>query len=84
VEPELVRRIQRLALEAYDALGCRSYARVDFREDREGNLQILEVNPNPDFAPSAGLAKQARAHGWDYPELTFRVLGAAEVNEPWT
>lgn len=84
VEPGLIRRIQGLALEAYSALGCRSYARVDFREDREGNLQILEVNPNPDFSPSAGLAKQAKAHGWEYAELTLRVLAAAEVNEPWT
>ena len=77
VKPGLVEKIQRLAGEAFLAAGCRGYARVDFREDEAGNLFILELNPNPDLSPSAGLAKQARAAGLDYDGLVKRVLDMA-------
>ncbi len=84
VEPALSNRAQQVAQLAYRALGCRGYARVDLREDGEGSLCVLEVNPNPDLAPSAGLAKQARAEGWDYAYLVSTILGSAEKGEPWT
>ncbi|MGC8723221.1 MAG: D-alanine--D-alanine ligase family protein [Acidobacteriota bacterium] len=84
VEPALFNRAQQLALLSYRALGCRGYARVDLREDGDGSLCVLEVNPNPDLAPSAGLAKQARAAGWDYTRLVSTILGSAEKGEPWT
>lgn len=82
-EPERIASVRELALAAYHLLRCRGYARVDFREDRGGRLHILEVNPNPDFSPNAGLAKQARATGLDYRQLVLRVLAAAEEGEPW-
>jgi D-alanine-D-alanine ligase len=84
VEPALSDRVRQLALLSYRALGCRGYARVDLREDGEGSLRVLEVNPNPDLAPSAGLAKQARSAGWDYARLVSTILGSAEKGEPWT
>lgn len=83
VEEEVRRRMEGLALQAAEAIGFRGYARVDFREDAQGRPMLLEVNPNPDFAPSAGLAKQARAAGWSYGDLVLAVLAAAEENAPW-
>ena len=82
-EPGRIESVRELALEAYRLLRCRGYARVDFREDGEGLLHILEVNPNPDFSPNAGLAKQARIRGLGYTQLVLRVLEAAEEGEPW-
>jgi D-alanine-D-alanine ligase len=84
VGPDRIAAIQELAVRAYDLVRCRGYARVDFREDTEGVLHILEVNPNPDISPSAGLAKQARVRGLDYGQLVLRVVAAAEEGEPWT
>src|SRR4030042_454304 len=36
------------ALAAFKLLGCRGYARVDMRMDEQGQLNVIEVNPNPD------------------------------------
>lgn len=83
VEEEVRRRLEGLSLRAAQAIGFRGYARVDFREDAGGRPMILEVNPNPDLAPSAGVAKQARAAGWSYGDLVLAVLAAAEENAPW-
>ncbi len=84
VEPQVVAAVQALALEAYGLLSCRGYARVDLREDAEGHLQILEVNPNPDISPDAGLAKQARAAGLGYEDLIRQVPASAAGGAPWT
>jgi D-alanine-D-alanine ligase len=68
VSPELAARLEALAVRAFEATGCRDYARVDFRLDAQGEPMILEVNPNPDIGPTAGWARALRASGRDYQE----------------
>jgi D-alanine-D-alanine ligase len=62
---------------AWQALGGRGYGRVDLRGDDRGRLFVLEVNPNPDLAPSAGLARMAAAAGWSYTRLIDAILMGA-------
>jgi D-alanine-D-alanine ligase len=73
VEPAVEARIKELSVAAYKATGCRDYARVDFRLDRNGNPWILEVNANPDITDGAGLARAARGSGQGYDGL-IRVI----------
>ena len=70
-------RARDLALDAWIVLGGRGYGRVDLRLTEPDTLHILEVNPNPDLAPSAGLARMAAAAGWSYAELLERILEEA-------
>lgn len=66
-----------LAREAWAAVSGAGYARVDLRTDTAGAPYILEVNPNPDLAPGAGLARMADAAGWGYDGLVARILEEA-------
>lgn len=75
--PELVKRIEAVAMSAYKALGCRDYARVDMRVDGEGNVYVLEVNPNPDLAESCAFAASARAAGKTYEQMICEIVDVA-------
>lgn len=77
LDAQSARRVQEIAAAAVEALGVRGYARVDLRLDQAGRPWVLEVNPNPDLAPGAGLTRMAAAAGWDHAELAARVLEAA-------
>jgi D-alanine-D-alanine ligase len=50
-----VAELNRLAMAAYRLIGCRDYARVDFRLKPTGQAYILEVNPNSDISAQADL-----------------------------
>jgi D-alanine-D-alanine ligase len=66
IDDELRTRLQGLAEAAFRTMGCRDYARVDFRLDAKGRAFILEVNPNPDISTNAGYARALSAAGIEY------------------
>lgn len=58
-------------------LGCRDYARIDFRADAAGRIRLLEVNPNPAWVWKGSLHSMALAAGYEYPEFLGMLLEAA-------
>jgi D-alanine-D-alanine ligase len=74
--PELRAAIQRCARDAWRALGCRGYARVDIRVDSEGRPFVIEVNPNPDLSPLSGFQAALAAGGVPFNHFISRALGA--------
>lgn len=77
VSPELHAAIAGLAKKAYQLVGCRDYARVDFRVDEDGTPFVLEVNPNPCISPLAGLAAGLETAKVPYPEFIVGLVKAA-------
>ncbi|HEX4131293.1 MAG TPA: hypothetical protein VHZ24_14730 [Pirellulales bacterium] len=77
VEPELARRIEAVALAAFQATGCRDYARVDLRVNSAGEPFILEVNGNPDIGPTAGLARALAVAEIDYDRFLVQLAEQA-------
>jgi D-alanine-D-alanine ligase len=76
VSPRLAERLSLLARRAFRLLGCRDYARVDFRVRPSGKPYILEVNPNPDFNPTAGLAGGLASAGITHAQFTVDLVRA--------
>jgi D-alanine-D-alanine ligase len=77
VSPRLGERLGLLARRAFRLLGCRDYARVDFRVRSPGKPYLLEVNPNPDFSPTAGLAGGLGSAGLTHAQFTVELVQAA-------
>ena len=76
--PELSRRVTQAARQAWETLaGSQGYGRVDLRITEQGEVSVLEVNPNPDLSSDAGLARMAQARGWDYGDLILKVVEEA-------
>lgn len=71
---ELRARLSALTIQCARVFGLCGYSRVDFRTDGNGKLFVLEVNPNPDISPDAGLARAARAEGFSYESLLLEIL----------
>jgi len=82
IDPALADTLGSLAVSAFRACGCRDYARVDFRLDGDGMPMILEVNPNPDLAPTAGLARAIVASGRDWGETVAKFARQALERGP--
>jgi D-alanine-D-alanine ligase len=43
--------------------GLRGYARFDARVDEQGKLRVIDVNPNPDISPGAGVSRAVARRG---------------------
>jgi D-alanine-D-alanine ligase len=80
--PALESTIKEMALKAYQILGCRDYARVDFRLSKENKPYILEVNPNPDISDEAGFARSAKAYGYTFEDLAGKIVECALERMP--
>jgi len=71
----LVRRIRKLAVEAFRAVGLAGFARVDFfyEEDR-GRLYVNEVNTIPGFTEISMYPKLWEASGLSFPSLVDELI----------
>jgi D-alanine-D-alanine ligase len=78
IDEALAKRIVDAGRHAWSAVGGTGYGRVDVRLDEtETRAWVLDVNPNPDLAPGAGLARAAGRHGWSYSDLVLRIVDLA-------
>jgi D-alanine-D-alanine ligase len=74
VDEPLAARLREVSLAAFKLVGCRDYARVDLRVDAAGEPFILEVNANPDIAPTAGFARSLAAGGISYGDFCEQLI----------
>jgi D-alanine-D-alanine ligase len=62
----------------FERLGCRDYARFDWRADANGQIKLLEVNPNPGWCWDGKLNYMAGFGGLRYSDLLRMILDAAQ------
>lgn len=66
--------MRQLALDAFRALGCSGWGRVDVMRDAAGNNFLLEVNTAPGMTSHSLVPKAARQLGVSFEELVWRIL----------
>ncbi len=61
--------VERISCKAYEAVGCRGYARVDLILDQKGIPYVLEINTLPGMTGTSLVPDAARAEGINFPDL---------------
>lgn len=74
---EINERIALASLKVFKVLGCRDFARVDFRVSPDGVPYFLEINPLPGLGTYSDLIIMAGKLGWTHHGLIQAVLEAA-------
>jgi D-alanine-D-alanine ligase len=72
--PAVVARRDKLSRRIYRCLGLSGCARLDYRVTADGQIYVLEANPNPNLAAEEDFAQSALAAGVSYPELLEKLL----------
>ncbi|MEJ2602356.1 MAG: D-alanine--D-alanine ligase [Gammaproteobacteria bacterium] len=75
----LEQELHRLALEAFAALGCSGWGRVDFMIGVDRQPQILEINTVPGMTDQSLVPMAAARAGMDFPTLCWRILETSMV-----
>ncbi|HVK58977.1 MAG TPA: D-alanine--D-alanine ligase [Candidatus Kapabacteria bacterium] len=76
-EPNVTRRIQDAALEAFKVVGGRDYARVDVMVNGRNEPVVLEVNTLPGMTETSLFPKAAAAAGISYEQVCQRMIDLA-------
>jgi len=70
-------KIEDASLRIFETLGCRDFARVDFRVKDDGTPYFIEINPLPGLGTYSDLIIMAIKMGWTHQGLIGAVLDAA-------
>ena len=73
----MVTTVRRATETAYEACGCRDYARVDFMLSEKNVLYLLEINTLPGMKETSLLPMSARCEGLDFTALVREMVTPA-------
>ncbi len=71
---ELTARMQKIAEEVFAALRLKTYARMDFMLNEQGDIFCLEANTLPGMTPTSLLPQEAQVIGLDFPGLCEKII----------
>jgi D-alanine-D-alanine ligase len=77
IAEDLVKRMQSVAVECFQALRLRDYARIDLRVTPNGDVYVIEVNPNCYLERESEFARAAERSGLSYDALISRIVDLA-------
>ena len=73
-----IKELQKLAIEAYQALDMNGLSRVDFLMSKEGKFYLNEVNTTPGFTPISMYGRLWEASGLKYSDLLDKMIVLAQ------
>ncbi|WP_427983432.1 D-alanine--D-alanine ligase [Agarivorans sp.] len=66
-----------IAMQAFKAVDCEGWGRVDFMADAQGNWYLLEVNTSPGMTEKSLVPMAAKQHGLNFDQLVVSILDLA-------
>jgi len=72
---EQAEAMQKVAIDSFNALRLRDYARVDLRVTDAGEIFVIEVNPNCYLEAGSEFARAAAESGLQYDQLIEKIIG---------
>jgi len=70
--------LQKLSLQAFNAVGCKGWGRVDAMQDKDGKFWLLEVNTVPGMTDHSLVPMAAKARGYSFEQLVETIALAAQ------
>jgi D-alanine-D-alanine ligase len=67
-------QIANLARQAFDVLGCKDWARIDFIQNPQGQFTLIEANTVPGMTQTSLIPKAAKVAGITFPNLVTSIL----------
>ncbi len=81
VTPNLKKRIEKIALNTYESLGCLDFCRIDLRLDGSEIPNVLDVNALPGLIPdpkqNSRFPRACFTAGMSYDEMILEILNSA-------
>lgn len=74
LDDNITKAMQSCAETVYRALRLCTYARIDFRMDKDGDFYCLEANTLPGMTPTSLLPQEAAAIGIGFEELCEKII----------
>jgi len=74
-------KIKQEALDAFNAIGCKGWGRVDFLMDEAGKHYFLELNTSPGMTDHSLVPMAAKAAGISFDALVISILEMTLVTE---
>ena len=77
IDEDTAQKISETALAAYHALKFSDYGRIDMRLKENGDVYVIEANPNPWLASAAEFAMAAKKAGRSYHNMIGEIVELA-------
>ena len=78
----LLKKVEGIAVRAFQITGCRDYARLDIRVDAQNHAYVLEVNPNPDLTEGVSFMESAEKAGMTFSQTLRKIVEFALSRRP--
>ena len=79
VPDELLDRMRAVAVDSFNALRLRDYARIDLRVTEAGEIYVIEVNPNCYLERNSEFARAAAKDGIEFDALVGQIVELASA-----
>ena len=69
--------LKSISLDAFVALGCNGWARVDLLQDKEKNFYVIEINTVPGMTSHSNVPKSGSLVGLTYNQVVQKIIDAS-------